>query len=224
MQPRPRATWRPQIPRWAFDSADATLKFWSCSIFFAVLICVGLRCFFVPRAVQVQGSHECFEAFIEGLEEDVKVLLMELCRGGKILNGSPKFFVLNDERTFKEVDEGGSMNNGMFSCHLQETDYQEPVYTKRVFIACIKAQIVLVLEGDATDESPTGEMMRIALEERGAAYLGDTGSNRATGMRKLDQTFTDKWRCGSPSLRGNLQGETYTINSIQVLNSDIKYV
>lgn len=148
--------------------------------------------------------------------------MLDLFDARKISDGSPNFFVLdeeNDKKTFKKSDEGGSTNNGMFSCHLEWKDYQASLYTERVYIACRKAQIVLVLEADATNKSPTGEMMKFASTNRNAVYLGHTGKNRGTGMLKLDETFTDDWRTGDVSdqqLRDTLNGGTYTINSIQV--------
>ncbi|CAN0261029.1 unnamed protein product [Ectocarpus sp. 12 AP-2014] len=172
-----------------------------------------------------------FVLSIANLEKDNEThdVLTGLFDAGCILDGV-KSFVEGGEK-----DSG--RNNGMFSCFLgmnkesvQAKCYRDHTgsfwsnglprksYTERVFIACMKARIPLVIEGDAPALSPMAKAMIFAYEN-GVAYLGYIGKKSGRGPLKLDPKLNYNWDHATVSdrqLRDTLNGGTFTIDNLEV--------
>ncbi|CAN0554191.1 unnamed protein product, partial [Ectocarpus sp. 12 AP-2014] len=166
-----------------------------------------------------------FESFISHLDEGTREVLMGLLETNSVLDGIESFG--KDGK-----DEG--LNNGLFCCLLRKDTAPEEDRSRRpcpfwsngperkglsenVFIACTKAKIPLVLEGDAPEKSPMGEMMQYAAG-KGVARLGYIGKTSGRGPLALTPDLTDAWRTGAVTdqqLRDTLNGGTFTIDNTE---------
>lgn len=167
-----------------------------------------------------------FEMSISDLDVKTRHVLMGLFEGGHILDGI---------ESFGEDNKNDGLNNGMFSCFVGMKDAPgagsrrrggafwshgklRKRFSENAFIACMKARIPFVLEGDAPVLSPMGEMMLFA-SRRGVARLGYIGKKSGRGPLNLNPDLTDKWRTGAVSdeqLRETLNGGTFTIDNTEV--------
>lgn len=159
-------------------------------------------------------------------EEETRHVLIEHFDTGNILNGTESF------AEGGERDSG--MDNGMFSCFLAKknapqgksrayegpfwSDIKRKWYAERAFVACTKASIPLVFEGDAPVLSPIADMMLFAAKKK-VMYLGYIGKTSGRGPLLLDPVFTDNWnRCAvsDDQLHKTLNGGTFTIDNTEV--------
>ncbi|CAN0099118.1 unnamed protein product [Ectocarpus sp. 12 AP-2014] len=142
--------------------------------------------------------------------------------------------VLDGIESFGEDGKDEGLNNGLFSCLLRKDTAPTEDRSRRpcpfwsngperkglsenVFIACTKAKIPLVLEGDAPAKSPMGEMMQYAADQR-VARLGYIGKTSGRGPLALTPDLTDAWRTGAVTdqqLRDTLNGGTFTIDNTE---------
>lgn len=159
-------------------------------------------------------------------EGETRDVLMELYDNGSILNGIESFA--------EGGEKDGGMDNGMFSCFLAKknappeesrtyrgpfwSDPKKKWYAERAFVACTKASIPLVMEGDAPVLSPMADIMRFASTKK-VQYLGHVGKKSGRGPLMLDEDFTKSWDCCAVSddqLRKTLNGGTFTIDNTEV--------
>ncbi|CAN0006558.1 unnamed protein product [Ectocarpus sp. 4 AP-2014] len=166
-----------------------------------------------------------FESFISHLDKGTRKVLMGLLETNSVLDGI---------ESFGEDGKDEGLNNGLFSCLLRKDTAPKEDRSRRpcpfwsngsrkelsenVAIACTKAQIPLVLEGDAPEKSPMGEMMKYAAG-KGVARIGYIGKTSGRGPLTLTPDLTDAWRIGAVSdkqLRDTLNGGTFTIDNTEV--------
>lgn len=143
---------------------------------------------------------------ISDLDVKTRHVLMGLFEGGHILDGI---------ESFGEDSKNDGFSNGMFSCFVGMKDAPEAgscrragafwshgtlrkLFSENAFIACMKARVPFVLEGDAPALSPMGEMMLFA-SRKGVARLGYIGKMSGRGPLNLDPGLTDNWRTGAVS-------------------------
>lgn len=151
---------------------------------------------------------------------------MELYDDDSILNGIENFV--------EGGEENSGMDNGMFSCFLAKKNappeksrtYRGPFwsdpkrawYAERAFVACTKASIPIVIEGDAPKFSPMADIMHFASKKK-VRYLGHVGKKSGRDPLELDEDFTKSWdRCAvsEDQLRKTLDGGTFTIDNTEV--------
>ena len=166
---------------------------------------------------------------ITNLDEETRGVLMWVLHAGCIFDGVESF-----------VEGGESVSgrdNGMFYCFLGINNEMAPLgcsrdhtgpswsdgrprhlFTERLFIACTKARIPLVIEGDAPAVSPMATAMTFA-QRKGATYLGYVGKKSGSSTLKLDTDLTYNWDHANVSarqLRDTLKGGTFTIDNTEV--------
>lgn len=164
-----------------------------------------------------------FKMSVSDLDVKTRHVLMGLFEGGHKLDGIG---------SFGEDSKNDGFSNGMFSSFVSMKDAPEEGSRRRAgafwshgtlrkrlsenaFIACMKARIPFVLEGDAPALSPMGEMMLFA-SRKGMARLCYIGKKSGRGPLNLNSDLTDTWRTGAVSdeqLRGTLNGGTFTIDN-----------